>query len=107
MANMNLPLGLFDSFLSPQTMLILAIVAVLLYGERLPEVARSFGKQFMDFKKSIQGIREEFEAATRDVTSTAERPHRKEEPIDREEATAPKFEPPPSEPVSEPVAETH
>ena len=37
-----LPLA-FD-FLSPSTMLLLAVLAVLLYGERLPEVARGLGQ---------------------------------------------------------------
>ena len=66
---MTLPLGFLD-FLGPAEMLIIGIVAILLFGERLPEVARSWGKKFVEVKKSVQGIREEFEAATRDVTST-------------------------------------
>jgi sec-independent protein translocase protein TatA len=93
-------LGFLD-FLGPSGLLIVAVIAVLLYGERLPEVAKSFGKNFMDLKKSIQGIREELETAARDATSTVTRSIEKQENPDREEATAPKFEPPPSEPPPE------
>lgn len=84
----------FLDFLGPSELIIVAVVAVLLYGERLPEVAKSFGKNFMDLKKSVQGIREEFEAAATDVTSTVTKSVHKEEAADRDEATAPKFEPP-------------
>jgi sec-independent protein translocase protein TatA len=93
----------FLDFLGPSGILIVGVIAILLFGERLPEVARSFGKQFMEFKRSVQGIREEFESVARDAVSTVERTvsTTTEERVDREEATAPKFEPPPSEPVAE------
>ena len=95
-----LPLAFFDSFLSPSTMLILLVVAVLLYGERLPEVAKSWGKQFMDLKKSFQGLRDQFDSVTRDITTSVDMPASREDwTADREEATAPKFEPPPSDAV--------
>ena len=94
-----LPLAI--DFLSPTTMLFLAVLAVLLYGERLPEVARGLGKQFMDLRKSVQGIRDQFEEVTR-VTTTVESPLQKgEATAEREQATAPKFEPPRSEPAAE------
>jgi sec-independent protein translocase protein TatA len=87
----------FLDFLGPADILIVSVVAVLLFGERLPEVAKKAGKQFMDLKRSIQGLRSEFESAANDVSSTIERGSRKEETFDREQSTAPKFEPPPVE----------
>lgn len=90
----------FLDILGSSGLLIIAVIAVLLYGERLPEVARTFGKHFMSFKRTLQGIREEFESAASSATSTVTRStERKEETQDREEATAPKFEPPPADPV--------
>ena len=88
----------FDIFGSSE-LLVLAVVAVLLYGERLPEVARSWGKQFTDFKKGLDGIRREFESAVHSASGTATQSPVKEEAeeFDREEATAPKFEPPPGD----------
>ncbi len=102
---MLLPLAFFD-FFGVQGFLILAILGVLLYGERLPEVAASVGRQLMQLKKSMQGIRNEIESVAFDakhsVTSSMER----SDDMVREEATAPKFEPPPSEPpVSAPDVE--
>ena len=45
--------------LNPVQMVILGAIAVLLFGERLPEVARSMGKQLVQYKRAIQGIREQ------------------------------------------------
>jgi sec-independent protein translocase protein TatA len=80
---------------SPATMLILGALAVLLFGERLPEVARSFGKQFMELKNGVRGLQRELEDAVNSATTVDTTP-RYQEPEQREEATAPKFEPPPS-----------
>jgi sec-independent protein translocase protein TatA len=81
----------------PVPLLILGIIAVLLFGERLPEVARSFGKQFMEFKRGVGGIQDEIRSAIDSVTSTttsSSSPTSYQPPEDRDEATAPKFEPP-------------
>lgn len=88
------PLFAFD--LSPTTLLILGVIAVLLYGERLPEVARSFGKGFMEFKKGVSSIREDVEGAINSaVSASPATPAVRHEPAEeREEPTAPKFEPP-------------
>jgi len=88
--------SLFAFDLSPTTMLVLGVIAVLLYGERLPEVARSVGKGLMEFKKGIRNIQDDVEGAINSATSTTSTASRHEEPEEQEEATAPKFEPPPS-----------
>jgi sec-independent protein translocase protein TatA len=86
---------------NPLMMLALAALAVLLFGERLPEVARSIGKGFMEVKKGVHGIQQEIENAVNSAT-TVDTPYSSpsssayEEPEDRQEATAPKFEPPPA-----------
>ena len=79
----------------PMEMLIIGVIAVLLFGKRLPEVGRSLGKGLMEFKKGVQGIDDEIESASRTVSSTASVSASAD---DRQEATAPKFEPPKSEP---------
>jgi sec-independent protein translocase protein TatA len=40
----------------PGEMLLLALVALLLYGGDLPEVARTWGKSFAEFRRSLSGI---------------------------------------------------
>ena len=40
-------------------MIVIGIVALLLFGKRLPEVARSLGKGVVEFKKGLRGIDDE------------------------------------------------
>ncbi len=68
---MVFPIGLFDG-LGTSEMLFLGIIAILLFGERLPEVARTWGKKFVDFKKSVQGIQDELRTAAFSATSSIE-----------------------------------
>ena len=92
--------------ISPTEMMILALIGLLLFGKRLPDVARSLGKSMVEFKRGIRGVEDEVRSATspysssRSYSDTASR--RRPEPVDDEqqEWTAPRFEPPTSEPVA-------
>lgn len=75
-------------------MLIVGVIALLLFGKRLPEVARSLGKGIVEFKKGVSGIEDEVSTAT--YARPVSRPAPQEE---REPVTAPKFEPPKQEPT--------
>ena len=96
-------LPLFAVFgIGPETLVVLGIIAVLLFGERLPEVARSVGKWFVEIKTQVRGFEREIRSAIDSVdsppsqsasSSTSSAAY--ESPEDREEATSPKFEPPP------------
>jgi sec-independent protein translocase protein TatA len=71
-------------------MMIVGVVAVLLFGSRLPSVARSMGKSFIEFKKGMRGIEDELNDAVRE-----ERPAvRRQTEEDRKLTTAPRFVPP-------------
>ncbi len=76
-------------------MIIFGIIALLLFGKRLPEVARSLGKGIVEFKKGVKGIDDDVESSTYQRSNTSSRPAPLEESV---ETTAPKFEPPKSEP---------
>ena len=78
-------------------LLIIGAIAVLLFGKRLPEVARSMGKGVVAFKKGIRGIEDDVDR-TEYATSTTKH---YDETDHHEEAAAPKFEPPASEPKEE------
>ncbi len=81
---------------SSMEMMVLFVVALLLFGKRLPEVARSLGKGMMEFKKGLYDIQDEVTSAAHSRPSSSQsRPI----PSDaRDEAVAPKFEPPKYEP---------
>ena len=81
--------------LSPVELIVIGSIAVLLFGSRLPNVARSMGKSVTEFKKGIRGIEEDM-----DVTSSGRRVS-SSYADDRDEPTVPKFEPPKSEPKDE------
>jgi sec-independent protein translocase protein TatA len=86
----------------PGDMVVIAVVAVLLFGKNLPQVARQAGRAMSELKKGMAGIQSELNSAiynneptssSRISSYTASR-----DDDDRDEPTAPKFEPPPAEP---------
>jgi sec-independent protein translocase protein TatA len=42
---------------------VIALLGLLLFGKRLPEVGRSIGKGIVEFKKGLAGIEEDFQQA--------------------------------------------
>ena len=95
---------------NPLILLFLGVLAVLLFGERLPEMARSFGKGLMEFRKGVRSVQDEIRSAIDSAVSTEAAPRAHDDPyaasyrdpstdrheeVDaREEPTSPKFEPP-------------
>lgn len=75
-------------------MLVLGIIALLLFGKRLPEVARSLGKGIVEFKKGVSGIEDDIDKTTYSSEPVA----RQTSADDRAEVTAPAFEPPSAPP---------
>ena len=57
----------------PWEMALIAIVALLLFGRRLPEVGRSLGKGIVELKKGLREVQDE-------VTKAAEEPPPKTPP---------------------------
>ncbi len=49
--------------IGPMEMVIVGIVAVLLFGSRLPSVARSLGKSMTEFKKGMREFESEMNSA--------------------------------------------
>ena len=55
---MSMPLfGMFG--LGGQEILLLLVLGVLLFGRKLPDIGRSFGKTIVEFKKGVKGIEDE------------------------------------------------
>lgn len=86
---------LLASFLSPMDMAIIAVLAVLLFGDRLPQVLRALGQGLTEFKKGMREIEDQIDSATRYPDT------RIEPPADRGEPAVPQFQPPSAEPQVE------
>jgi len=79
-------------------LIIVMVIALLLFGKRLPEVARSLGKGIVEFKKGVRGIEEEVDTATYDTYDQGtSRPDAQD---DQMESSAPRFEPPETAPTA-------
>jgi len=50
----------------PVEMLIVGVVVLLLFGNRLPSVMRSLGRGIVEFKKGVQGIEDDIDSAVQE-----------------------------------------
>lgn len=59
-------LGLiFGSGLGWTEVVVLAVLGVLIFGKRLPEVGKSIGKGIVEFKKGLSGIEDDLESTSK------------------------------------------
>jgi sec-independent protein translocase protein TatA len=91
---------------SPPQLILVAFIALLLFGKRLPELMRSLGKGITEFKKGMNGLEDEMNRGSNTNTNTntylpPPTYHDSVRPLpaeDRPEITAPKFQPPTTAP---------
>ena len=50
---------MFAFFGAPMEVLVVGLIVLLLFGNRLPSVMRSLGQGMVEFKKGVQGIEDE------------------------------------------------
>ena len=48
--------------------LVIAVIALLLFGHRLPSVMRSLGRGVVEFKRGVQGVEDSIDEATKSVS---------------------------------------
>lgn len=77
--------------------LLLGVIALMLYGSRLPEVARNFGGTYRDLRRKVDEFQREFRDWDRQETTSARKPTYTPDEPDKIEPTAPKFTPPPAD----------
>lgn len=65
-------LGIFG--IGPTELMIVGVIVLLLFGNRLPSVMRSLGRGVIEFKKGVQGIDDESAESESKVDET---PHSK------------------------------
>lgn len=58
--------------------MIILVIALLIFGKRLPDVGRSLGKGIVEFKKGLKGVKEELDDVEREVDEASNQPE--EEP---------------------------
>ena len=91
--------------LGMQELVVVGIVALLLFGKRLPDVAKTAGKRYAQFRQGLTDIQSQMNMSdvyspnTSSKTSSyggSSNSSSYDDYDDYEEATAPKFEPPPA-----------
>ena len=91
-----------------QELMIIAVIAVILFGGRLPEVARSLGQTYQQFRKGLSELQSSFNSDSgADFSSNPTKPTGLPyySDVDDESAeSAPQFEPPPRESDDSPSA---
>ncbi len=59
---------LFGGAPGPLELLVIGVVILLLFGNRLPSVMRSLGRGVVEFKKGLQGVEDDREQASKPTT---------------------------------------
>lgn len=55
----------------PMQILMVGVIALLLFGNRLPEVMRSLGRSVVEFKKGVNGVEDEVKGIVKDADKKA------------------------------------
>jgi sec-independent protein translocase protein TatA len=88
---------MFPGGIGTSELLVIGVLAVLLFGSKLPEVARNFGRTYQQFRKSLTDLQSSF---TSEVSAPAKFDNQSQkianykDAVDEFEAPPPRFEPP-------------
>lgn len=63
-------LALFGG-IGPWELAVIAVVGILVFGNRLPEVGRSLGKGIVEFKKGLSGVKDEIEKSDKNSSNNS------------------------------------
>ena len=56
----------------PWELAIIAIIALILFGRRLPEVGKSLGKGIVEFKKGLRDVQDEVQKTSSEIDRAVE-----------------------------------
>ena len=86
--------------LGPFEMVVIGVIAVMLFGGNLPEVARKLGGSYREFRRGLNDVQQQFRVAEYEAKKTLEMDDKSvsSSTVDDDEETsepsAPKFTPP-------------
>lgn len=88
---------MFPGSIGYQELVVIAVIAVILFGGRLPEVARTIGQSYQQFRKGLSDLQSSFDfdaTGSDDVGRDAGLPDYSNINEDLAEPMGPRFEPP-------------
>ena len=85
--------------LGPFEMVVIGVIAVILFGGNLPEVARKLGGSYREFRRGLNEVQQQFKVAEYEAKKTfsaddSPSSDLEEEEEESSEPSAPKFKPP-------------
>ena len=83
--------------IGPVEMMIIGAIAVILFGSKLPEVARSVGKSYREFRHGLNDFQSQTHVPDYPANDAYSSSTATDEYDDYDDATAPKFSPPPTD----------
>ena len=78
-------------------MILFGVIALMLFGSRLPEVARNFGGTYRELRRKVDEFQREFRDWDRIEPTNRAKPSFTADDVERSEPATPKFVPPPPE----------
>ncbi len=69
--------------------IIIGVVALLIFGRRLPDVARSVGKSIVEFKRGLRDVKDEIDVQSKIDSTPEPKLENKSEPAGESTADAP------------------
>lgn len=84
----------------PGEIAVIGVIAVLMFGKNLPEVAKKLGKSYKQFRKGLADMQAQINLDD-DGPSSSSPSYYSNDYDDYEAPTAPKFDPPTSEPATD------
>ena len=61
---MEMPYNMLAWMPGPLELILIAVVALIIFGRRLPDVARSMGKSIVEFKKGLKDVKDDIDTAS-------------------------------------------
>ncbi len=74
----------FFRSIGPFELVVILVIVLLLFGRRVPEIAKALGKGVREFKRGISGLEEEIEKAGEEEGAKGK--EKKEEKVEEKEA---------------------